>query len=230
MVEQHPHWTLQQIRYGKGQQPIIVIDNFSPHANDLIEDSQAQIFDHHGPHYPGVQAYAPAKYLEPSQATLRYLLSHAFDYDDIKVTLEMCMYSYVTAQPNTLTQLQRYPHYDGGNPRKVALLHYLCGESQGGTQFYRHDRTGFETVFPENAAEYRQAREEDIETLGLRHPAYFEDTEHGFTRLEFVPARFNRAILYPSSTIHSGALGSSPQFTTRPDAGRLTVNTFFVPA
>ena len=230
LSEQEPNWEVQQIRYGNGRHPIITIDNFSPHAGDLLTDCQAQNFQRHGPYYPGVQAYAPTKYLAPHRQSLGYVLSRAFGYGEVKTEMEMCMYSYVTTPPAELMPLQRYPHYDGGHPRKVALLHYLCGADQGGTQFYRHDRTGYETVFPERQSNYMQARRYDSKAYGLRRPAYFKDTEHGFTRLKQVKARFNRAILYPSCTLHSGELGSSPKFTTRQDTGRLTVNTFFVPA
>jgi len=229
LSKEHSQWNVQQIRYGKSQIPIIIIDNFSKHAHDLIQDSKAQKFQRYGPYYPGVQAHAPADYLEPTRTALTYLLTEAFNYQTPKSQLEMCMYSYVTTRPDSLTPLQRYPHYDGGHPHKIALLHYLCDASHGGTQFYRHDRTGFETIAPERRSEYIASREDDIEEHGLRDAAYFTNTEHGFTCLEKVEARFNRAVLYPSSTLHSGEIGPSPHYTTTPEAGRLTVNTFFVP-
>lgn len=224
-----PEWEVQQIEYGESQIPVIIIDNFSQLANDLIEDSQAQTFRTYGPYYPGVQAHAPIQYLTPNQQALNDLIVEAFDFSSSKITPDMCMYSYVTTPENELNATQRYPHFDGGNPRKVALLHYLCDEDHGGTQFYRHDRTGFETLFPERQIEYSKARQKDLTEYGLRESAYFEGTGDGFSRLKLISARFNRAILYPSSTLHSGYLGANPKYALSPSAGRLTVNTFFVP-
>ena len=229
LAAKEPQWTLTQIRYGAEQQPIIIIDSFSPYFQDLIKDSQAQSFQAYGPHYPGVQAHAPADYLAPAQKSLSFILSDAFGYGTAEPELNMCMYSYVITPPENLSPTQRYPHYDGGDPRQVALLHYLCGETHGGTQFYRHNRTGFETLDQERQNEYSKARQEDLAEFGMRKPSYFEDTECGFTCLEYIKAKANRAILYPSSTIHSGDLGPSPQFSTKPENGRLTVNSFFVP-
>lgn len=230
LTAQNPQWELQQIRYGESQIPILIIDNFSPHTEALLKDSAAQKFGVFGPYYPGVQAHAPADYLAEHQGAIGYLLAKAFDAGDAKTALEMCMYSYVTTPPSALSPLQRYPHFDGGHPRKVALLHYLCGEAQGGTQFYRHDRTGFEFIAEGRAQDYARAREEDAAEFGLRGPAYFAGSEHGFTRLAKVSARFNRAVLYPSASLHSGDLGTAPKFSASPDTGRLTVNTFIVPA
>lgn len=62
------------------------------------------------------------------------------------VSVQECFLSLTTTLPEQLVPLQRFPHVDGGDDGKIAILHYLCGVKQGGTAFYRHKSTGFETI------------------------------------------------------------------------------------
>jgi len=68
-----------------------------------------------------------------------------FNYGASKVSLQECFYSLVTTPADKLNMVQRIPHVDGGNDKKLALLHYLCGQDFGGTAFYKQLKTGFET-------------------------------------------------------------------------------------
>ncbi len=222
-------WDVSQIRYGETGQVIVVIDNFSPNAKRLVEHSKTLIYKRMNPHYPGMQAPAPPQYLQPLFPAIGFILAHAFEQPGT-MKFEACNFSYVTTPPDELSPFQRYPHYDGGSDRKIALLHYLCGPDQGGTNFYRHERTGWETVTRERDADFETARRADVQDHSLRRTGYFGESGDGYTLLKSVPAAFNRAIIYSSTTIHSGDLGEAPAFTTSPETGRLTVNSFLLPA
>lgn len=224
-----PAWNLTQDRYGRDDNPVLIIDNFMPEPEAWVTQLETLNYARRSPYNPGVQAPLPGSYLGTVSRGLEFIFQHGFDFRR-QMQLENLLASYVTCPPTDLAPIQRYPHYDGGHNGMVAVLHFLCGPEQGGTRFFRHDRTGFETVTRAQDDIYGAARNVDIDEYGLRDPAYFYETGHGFTLLHTVPAKFNRAIIYSSTTIHSGDLGANPSFDVSPNTGRLTVNTFVSPA
>ncbi|HYE88148.1 MAG TPA: DUF6445 family protein [Vicinamibacterales bacterium] len=93
---------------------------------------------------------------------------------------------------------------------------------RGGTDFYRHRRTGLDRV-PANPLElvragYNDVNEliEDVVNRDTMKPARWEKT---FT----APMRFNRLILFSPWMFHNSAAG----FGDRPDNGRLVYLMFF---
>lgn len=96
---------------------------------------------------------------------------------------------------------------------------------RGGTDFYRHRRTGLDRV-PINAADIHAAGYVDINRLvedvvnrDTMKPAAWQKS---FT----APMRFNRLILFSPWMFHN----SAPGFGSGPDDGRLAYLMFFAPA
>ncbi|WP_379921371.1 DUF6445 family protein [Erythrobacter sp. R86502] len=94
----------------------------------------------------------------------------------------------------------------------------------GGTDFFRHRRTGLEAV-PQDPAGIAASGYGDINTLvedvvnmDTAHPAKWERTMR-------VPARFNRLLLFSPWQFHNAA----PGFGTGPDDSRLVMLLFFAP-
>ena len=135
-------------------------------------------------------------------------------------------FSIVTTPREDLELLQCIPHIDTVDPGQIAVLHYLCRPEHGGTAFYRHRRTGFESVSAGRLPVYEQAIDADLRALG--HPG--RDYIHGdtpmFERIAHVGAAFNRLVLYPSMILHSGSIGFDYRFDADPASGRLTANAF----
>ena len=130
----------------------------------------------------------------------------------------------MTLPPGALVASQREPHIDTTNPLQFAFLHYLCPSAFGGTAFYRHRRTGFETLTPERADDYRAARQsEEAENSA---PGYIvSDTPH-FEQIAAIAAEPNRLVVYRSRLLHSGLITPGMPLSSDPRSGRLTANIF----
>lgn len=94
----------------------------------------------------------------------------------------------------------------------------------GGTDFFRHKRTGLESV-PQNPAKIAasgycdiNALVEDVVNKDTSVPARWERTMR-------VPARFNRLLLFSPWQFHNAA----PGFGTSPENARLVMLLFFAP-
>ncbi len=95
----------------------------------------------------------------------------------------------------------------------------------GGTDFFRHKRTGLERV-PTNGAELAATGYDNLDDLvgtvvnkDTTQPAKWE-------RVMRVPIRFNRLLLFSPWQFHN----SAPGFGTDPESGRLVMLLFFAKA
>lgn len=210
---------------GAERQPVIVIDDFVADPGWLRRAAEALDYRPMGRHYPGLRAeVAPAdvvRYLAPVQA----VIADTFGFASA-AAVTSAGYSIVTTRPADLTPIQRLPHFDGLESERIALLHYLNGSEQGGTAFYRHRSTGFETISADRHAAYDAALRRDVARHGLPGPAYIA----GDTPLYACTARFeakpNRALIYRGHLLHCADLPVELDFAPDPRTARLTVNTF----
>lgn len=107
-------------------------------------------------------------------------------------------------------------HYSG------ILYLSLPDHCRGGTEFFRHRRTGLDAIPPDiariHAAGYPDinALVEDVVNRDTRSPSKWE-------RSFVVPMRFNRLVLFSPWMFHNAA----PAFGDRPDNGRLIQTLFF---
>ncbi len=212
-------------RLGSEGQPVVVIDDFSSQADDLLTAARSADYCPAGQHYPGDRAPAPADYLAPRSGLLGQLLTDVFGFRK-GADLVSSDFSIVTTRPKDLTIIQRIPHFDGTSPKILALLHYLCPAEAGGTSFYRHCATGFETINDERAETYDSALRAEIGQGDLLTPAYFSGEGEQFERIGQVPARFNRMVIYRGCLLHSGDILQPERIGQGPETGRITLNTF----
>lgn len=212
-------------RFGNEAEPVVVIDTFSGDADALLAAARAAEYGPAGRHYPGLRAPAPESYLQTRGDVLGAVLGDVFGISRGADLIE-CNYSIVTTPPEALTPIQRLPHFDGADAGKLALLHYLCPPEAGGTSFYRHRATGFETITAERLSAYDAALRAEIAETGLPPAAYFEGSSAQFERIGSVPAVFNRMVIYRGITLHSGDILQPEAIGKGLDAARITVNTF----
>jgi len=92
------------------------------------------------------------------------------------------------------------------------------------TAFFRHARTGFETLTHERVGAYAHAHEKDKAIYA--QSSYMRGSRHGFEEIGRVESRFNRPVVYPSNLLHSGSLPDDYDFNPDPRRGRLTTNIF----
>jgi hypothetical protein len=211
-------------RIGREQQPIVVIDDFVPDPDRLRKIARAREYRPMGRHYPGLRAEVEAADVAGFLAPLERVIEHVFGYPQTQVI--SAGYSIVTTPPAALTPIQRLPHFDGLEPERLALLHYLNGAEQGGTAFFRHRSTGFETISADRHVAYDAALHRDVAQHGMPPPAYIAGDTPLFERIARFEARPNRALLYRGHLLHCADLPLDLDLTPDPRRARLTVNTF----
>ncbi len=124
--------------------------------------------------------------------------------------------------------IQSVPHFDGFDRTHIASVHYLCTEEFGGTSFYRHRSTGYETMDAQRIVEYAPRLKAEVMGLNTRSFTYIRGDTALFERTASVEAKFNRAIYYRSNVLHSGDIPANISMPAQPRKGRLTANTLGV--
>lgn len=212
---------------GHEREPVIVIDDFVRDPGRLRTAAEGLDYGVLGRHYPGLRAEVSAAdvadYLRPIQG----LIAETFGFHGPAQVIS-AGYSIVTTRPSDLTPIQRLPHFDGFEPERIALLHYLNGAEQGGTAFYRHRSTGYETITADRHAGYDAALHRDVARHGLPGPAYISGDTPIYERIARFEARPNRALIYRGNLLHCADLPADLDFTPDPRRARLTVNTFLM--
>jgi hypothetical protein len=212
-------------RIGREGQPIAIVDGFHPAADALREAALRAPFGPAREGYPGLRAPLPPDYLAPLRDLLAALLAEVFGCRRAARVLDMS-FSMVTTPPDRLTVEQRLPHVDSVEQGRLAMVHYLGPDDAGGTAFFRHRSTGFETLDAIRAPAYLAALRAELKRSGLPAPAYIQDGAPLFERIDGVEPRFNRAVFYRSALLHSGQIDAAKPLSADPAAGRLTVTAF----
>jgi hypothetical protein len=213
---------------GHEQVPVIILDNFMPAPQQLVDDAAMLAFQPIGPYYPGVRAPVPMLLIQHFMSgALEALIASTFGLAGPCDVLES-YYSLVTTPPQRLAPIQRLPHFDSVEPERLALLQYLSPIAQGGTAFFRHRTTGYERITALRMADYSKALEADIKIHGLPPARYIAGDTPLFKQIGHIEARFNRAILYPGNLLHCADIPADMQLSANPSIGRLTVNTFLL--
>lgn len=223
----NPKARLEGRLIGHEQQPLLIIDDVLLNPEAMLDLAAAQTFQApEASAYPGLNAEAPADYGRALTEALRPLLHKGFGLP-LKGALRFSSFMGLTTLPaSEMRPMQRIPHFDSPDPHRLAVIHYFCDAHFGGTGFFRHQATGFETVSAERvaafdrhaAAELRQGLPEGY--TGPQTP-YFEP-------IHAVDAAFNRLIVYRNNCLHSALLGGA-DLSHDPIRGRLTVNLFISP-
>jgi hypothetical protein len=225
------------VAHGEGQQsirvdaigsegePVVVVEHFSPHPERLIADAATCEFAPMGEFYPGVRARVLPSYFEGLAPVLAPVMREVFGQRD-RVNFTRALYSIVTTPPEALSLAQRIPHIDGLEEGMIAILHYLSDEDFGGTAFYRHRSTGYETVDAAHHPRYIEALRADFARHGEPAPAYIQGDTPIFEQTARYDAVFNRALIYRSSLLHCADLPGDTAFPAEVRTGRLTVASF----
>jgi hypothetical protein len=211
---------------GHEAEPLVTVDDVAPDPDALRAAALTATFGPAGEHYPGLRAALPEGWLRGQLP----LLARAIDRH-----LERCRrlhvidasFSIVTTPPGQLSIKQRLPHVDAFGRERVAMILYLSPGGGDGTAFFRHRSTGFETVGEDRAPLYFDALSRELAKGGEPPAAYTRGDTPLFERTLLAEARFNRALLYRSHLLHSGAIAPDAPLPADPATGRLTVTAFF---
>jgi hypothetical protein len=212
---------------GLEQAPLVVIDDFSADPERLVHHAatQCSFLPVKRNNYPGTRASAPKDYVDEVLLKVEELVRAVFGFQDLALNGGRCNFSLVTTRPEQLRPLQRMPHFDLPDVYQLAVLHYLCPTERGGTSFYRHRSTGYESITLERFDTYKAKIHAEINATGLP-PAYIVGDTPLFEHIESVDARFNRMVIYRSVNLHSVDIRRDFGFEPDVRKGRLTLNTF----
>ncbi|MEO9946450.1 MAG: DUF6445 family protein [Paraglaciecola sp.] len=211
----------------------LCIDNFLMQPNTIESYARESSFTPYpgyeeGKGYPGVRASAPENYSCNLTKFLEPLIKNTFNVGKNKdIRKSMCAMSLLTTPESLLTPLQSTPHFDSSEPEHIAAVFYLCSPQQGGTAFYKHKATGLQRLTKQNVDKYLDAYYDELNTR-LPKPTYCLNNSDFFEKVGSIDAVYNRLVVYPGSILHNPFVPNpNLSISTKPDNGRLTINTFF---
>lgn len=213
---------------GNEKQCIISFSSFLRDPDDAADAAKLQKFAVINPYYPGVRAAVAPEVVEDWCRVLGPMLSAEFETHATQWS-GAAWFSLVTTPPDRLAPIQRLPHVDGTDSAQIAMMLYLHTTSHGGTAFFRHCQTGFETLTAERYPIYKASIEEEVAKMGMPGPAYPTTGAPFFERSFVAGAAYNSAIFYRGNLFHSGVIDNDAALVADPVVGRLTVNAFFRP-
>ncbi len=214
-------------RIGREGHPLLIIDDVMANADALVETAAATPFSPPvSAYYPGVNAPMPDDYLRTLMPVLRPSFERAFGIAQTAPMVAAGFFALSTQPVEALQPLQKIPHYDQIEPGHLAMVHYLARDMGGGTGFFRHKTSGFESIDSVRRDAYMGMVAGE---LGTVEPTRFAgpDTPN-YELLDQADLRFNRLIIYRSNVLHC-ALFDGARLTDDPRTGRLTANSFFKP-
>lgn len=212
-------------RLGREGQPLVTIDDFAPDPDALRAAALSARFEPAGRFYPGIRADLPESYLRDQLPVITKAVHQAFGREGA-VQVIGASFSIVTTPPEALALAQRLPHCDSFTPERIALIHYLSPEGGDGTAFYRHRSTGFETIDERRKPAYVDRLTAEIGDAGPPPARYMTADTALFEQIALAEARYNRALIYPSFLLHSGAIAADASLSPDPAKGRLTITAF----
>ena len=212
-------------RIGNEREPVAIIEAFAADPDALRHVAASQAYEPAGRNYPGIKASLPAAYLRDQGAVIGAVLREVFGLPG-KVTVLEARFSIVVAPVDAPSLEQRLPHIDALEPGRMALIHYLVPSGTDGTAFYRHRSTGFETVDAHRSPAYLAALNAELKNEPPA-PRFIAGDTALFQRTARIDGIYNRALLYRSRCLHSGAISPGAALPADPATGRLTVTGFF---
>ncbi len=225
LVLPEPEINVRQM--GSEGEPLVVIDGFSGMVETLLEAAYAAQYQHAGAAYPGIRSWADPSYLDRRRDLMMQVMQRVFGFKK-GVRLDASTFSLVTLSESELSPLQRIPHYDHANGEVIAVMHYLLGQETGGTAFYRHRSTGFETITPEREDAFNAALAQDERSYGMPPARYCHGDTDWFELIDEVDAHPDRLVLYRGQQLHSGVIPDPSLLSRDPRDGRLTINMFLI--
>lgn len=224
----NPAARIRIVPVGRSREPVVVVEEALLDPQSAIEQAARLSFeaaDEGRGGYPGLRAKAPRALAGLLVDGTMPLIERVFGLRPSSLSGFDASFSIVTAAPETLHPMQRIPHIDTRDPRRIAILCYLARHSIGGTAFFRQVSTGIEQVDPDSFGAYEAARRSDLARLppGGSYPGAGTP---GYSETAHFEARFNRLLVYRSCSIHSGTIPSDAALSADPRRGRLTVNLF----
>ena len=229
ILQLHPDIGIRKLTIGLEQAPLLVIDRFVADADKLVRKAASKQFTASTRFFPGTRVEAPLSYQQLIIDAFKTTLLEFFGLAGTSFRFTMCHYSLVTTPPEQLAAIQRIPHIDSLGPNGLASIHYLFKTDLGGTAFYRHRRTGFESIDESRKELYFRSLENENDGPDMPTAEYINGDTALFEQIAKQDGVFNRMLIYRRNSLHSGCIGRNFVPDPNPLTGRLSINSFFEP-
>lgn len=214
---------------GAERNPLLIIDDVLENADELVDAAaHADWAPPNGTFYPGLNANLPVSYLRTLLPVLKPSFERGFGLRQDQPLVAYGFYALATWGLERFGPLQRIPHFDQPNPMSLAMVHYLCEDQPGGTAFFRHRLSSYESVNTGRRDSYMQAVAHEIDRDGAQLTGFAGPETPNYEMIDHVELRFNRLVIYRSNVLHC-ALFDGANLSDDPRTGRLTANSFFSP-
>lgn len=211
---------------GRERHPLLIIDDVLSDPDGLILMAAAAEWARPlHTQYPGVNAPLPETYSQAMIRALRPMLRRGFGIPQNLPLNFFGFFAMATQDPADLKPIQKIPHHDSADPFHIAMVHYLCRGQSGGTAFFRHSATGFESVDHRREEAYGAMARAELDATGDSLTHHVSAATPGYEQVDYAELRFNRLVVYRSHVLHSGLLDQS-RLSDDPRTGRLTANSF----
>lgn len=211
--------------FGAERQPILLADGVLADPAAVVQIAAKHDFSHIGPHYPGLRAAVSERVSMALVQPLLPMIQSTFGLVRPPRFLE-CYLSLLTLSAADLAPIQRFPHFDGLEDSRLAVLLYLDSSEATGTGFYRQRATGFEAVDAARFDDYRASLERGVAEHGLPDAGYIGGDSALFERVFRVAGSFNRMVIYRGNVLHCADIPQGFEASPDPRSGRLTLNLF----
>lgn len=218
----HRDIQIRLAHFGREQAPLIVVDNFLADPDELVRIASDSTFTVKSPYFPGIRASAPAEYESAFSGVVRDAVTSHFGLPGSALQFSTSDFSIVTRPPERLQIPQKVPHVDSTGRNGLAAIHYLFKRDLGGTSFYRHRRTGFESIDETRVETYVGIL--NTEFLRPEDDGYIDGDTPLFERIASEAGVFNRLLIYRRNSLHSGSIARGFVPDPDPATGRLSVN------
>jgi len=220
----HPDIRIQLRRIGSEAQPLMVVDNLLADPDAMIAAARRTAF-YRPEHtkYPGLNAPLPEGYHQMVVTALRGPIEAAFGLPRDAWISFFGFLALATTPADEAEPIQKIPHSDSPDPHRLAMVHYLCRGDFGGTGFFRHKATGFESIDAQRKDAYVASASAQLNAKA--HTAYAGAGMADYELAGEAEMVFNRLIIYRTHVLHSALLGDAP-LSADPATGRLTANGF----
>lgn len=219
-----------QIRsVGAEQIPVIIWDDFSDQLTQLklYACEQACFQPDHQSLYPGLRAPLPETYVKAFRRKIEPVLRSVYELPEQSNWATVYQYLSMINRPESeLAVLQRLPHFDSTAEHSFALLLYVNPGKFGGTGFFRHRPSGYETVDRQRFGPFVTAAERHMIRSGPPPARYTTGSSDHFELLDTIAYRPNRLLAYPGQLLHSGLIDPRFDLGADPTQNRLTANLF----
>lgn len=228
----NPNFSVKRETLGNEGNLIVVVDDFLSDPEKLREEAcragfraPAMLSQRKG--YPGIRAPLPSESSALLIDELEGLIRREFCLTDgLNSVQSTASFNLMTVPESELGPYQTIPHFDTSKRNFFAALLYLCGEEHGGTAFYRHNSSGYESITPQTSESYLDYCYTELNSKVIQKK-YFSESDDYYTKIGFVPAKYNRLVIYKGALLHSAnILSSAGSISSDPRVGRLTQNSF----